>query len=198
MRLTMKAFNKFFISLGMFLSFQLLHSADPWVLTDANGLLVVSTVKKVAFNGQNPVARLSFVSKGGRDGALELSFEILNVGECKGFGFDDFEGPGAPAVGNSLMVVLGKSEKSEFRFGAGPSGSYMGEDGNSFKFSIGSKTLSGNKILEFVKFIVDGGRYIKLEIHDFKNKKAVINGQFDLEDPALFSQLLNVFMSGKK
>lgn len=198
MRLTMKLLSRLLVGFGMALSCCFLHSTDSWILTNTNGLMVLSSIKRIEFNGQHPVAQLSFASKSGRDGALELSFEILNVEECKGFGFDDFEGPSAPATGNSLMIIWGKSEKSEFRIGAGPSGSYVGEEGNSFKFSIGSKAIYGNKILEFMKFIANGGKSIKVEIQDFKDKKTVIHGQFDVGDPIQFSKLLDAFMSGKK
>ncbi len=86
LRVTMRLLSGIFIALCVLLSCRVLCAVEPWTLTEVNELIVLSASKNIAFNDHGTSAKVSFSSKGGRDGALELSFEILNVKECIGFG----------------------------------------------------------------------------------------------------------------
>lgn len=104
-------------------------------------------------------------------GAIGFELTFAHVAALAPFGFDNFEGPDAPAFSKELlMLVIARKGKPPLTFKLAPNGSYP-EEGS---FSFGAAEVTHEPVStpkSIIRALSDGAESLRITITDFRNPK---------------------------
>jgi hypothetical protein len=146
------------------------------------------TAAEVAGEAQTPdgpaKVTLSFECTPGKGGTSVADFVVLGATKLKGFDFDDFEGPDAPAKSKPLVTfTVHPASGSDVVVNTAVSGSYTVTDGG-FAFEAYTKANEPGKVTQLTDAIAAGGLSISVLVQSFNHADKSIQATFSTKGAA--------------
>src|SRR5580704_2330441 len=122
---------------------------------------------------------LSFECTPGKGGTNSVVFVVLGATKLKGFDFDNFEGPDAPASAKPLVTfTVHRTSGADVVVKTTASGSYTVTDqGFAFEVSTAANVREG-KVAQLTDAIARGGASISVRVQGFKDPQKTIQVTF--------------------
>lgn len=163
-----------------------LQSGQWQLKTEQNGMAAEATGDASTPDGPT-TASLSFHCIPGKGGGTTIDFIVSGAAKMEGFGFNDFEGPDAPAAPILLITLTAHKQSGDVMVKTGCSGFYGGQDvpDDSFTFEIASVVKGrGQKIKQLTDAIEAGATSISIRVQDYKNKQKFVEATFQTSGAA--------------
>jgi hypothetical protein len=151
-------------------------SADDWqVKKDQSGMGAV--VEGQAQTPDGPAkATLIFHCTPGKDGTTSIQFIVDGAAKMKGFPFDAFEGPDAPAAKFALITFTVHRGAGDLQVRSSCSASYggMGVPDDSFTFEIDSVLKSRKRaVTQLSDALIAGAKSLSIKIAAYKRQGSI-------------------------
>lgn len=172
-------------------------SAPGWRFARTEAGLRTLTTQGQAQTPAGPAdGSLNLFCKEGEGGWIGLEFTVFKADEAapgdfiqaiKGFHFDDFEGPGAPASSRRLTRLECRGRGGDCRIQVRQAGSYSSALSGGFEFSTGvPNTAAGSDLRRLLAALGKaGGDRLTVTVTDTRDPKAAIQGEFNTSAPGL-------------
>lgn len=146
--------------------------------------------------GSRCSARLEFTvtrdDGAGATGMLNLEFTVSPAGSIPDFDFQYFEGPDAPARGQTLMTITVTQGSEHVVRTFGQNGYWSAEVDDGFAFQTASMTRDRESdVRRLLDQLREGARSIEISVTDGRNPAIVLSASFPLSSSeAVFEALL--------
>jgi hypothetical protein len=129
--------------------------------------------------------RLSFECTAGKGGTNSVVFVVLGATKLKGFDFDNFEGPDAPASAKPLVTfTVHRTSGADVVVKTTASGSYtVTDEGFAFEVSTAANAREG-KVAQLTDAVVRGAASISVRVQGFKDPQKTIQVTFSTNGAA--------------
>ena len=175
------------------------QARTDWKYSDRNSFREIQAEQKTSILGVSGLTNLKFIcSRDSMDrkakGAISMELTVSPASKIKGFDFDYFEGPDAPAGRQRLLqvTVFKKDSQSSFQLPLTGSWSSGTEDGFTFSASSPAKDKKGD-MRKIMDEILAGAEKIELRVFDGPKKTKFITSEFMLESSG---EQFNALMKG--
>ncbi|HYM00487.1 MAG TPA: hypothetical protein VEZ90_16145 [Blastocatellia bacterium] len=162
-------------------------SSDGWqVKTVQNGTSAVAEGQAKTPDGPAK-ASLSFTCVPGKGGTSSIEFIVQGANNMKGFPFDAFEGPDAPAANLSLITFTVHRAAGDLVVKSGCSGFYGGSDvpDDAFTFEIASVLKNRQRtVAQVSNALIQGATSISIKITGYKQPGKVVEATFPADGAA--------------
>ena len=163
-----------------------LSSGDDWQVKPLrNGTSVYGTSASVDGQARTPdgpaKVSLSFTCVPGKDGTTGIDFIVQGSNSMKGFPFDAFEGPDAPAASLSLITFTAHRPSGDLIVKTGCSGSYGGSGvpDDAFTFEIASVLKARKRsVAQLSNALIQGATSISIKIMGYKQQNKTVEAEF--------------------
>ncbi len=151
--------------------------AGDWqVKKEQNGMAA-----EVAADGQTPdgtaKTTLSFQCSPGKGGTSTITFIVLGAFKMKGFDFDDFEGPDAPAQRHAQVTLTTHRLAGDLVIKTPCTGYYTVSD-EGFAFEITTMASVRGKVTQLSDALIQGATGISIRIKGLKHPEKIIEANF--------------------
>jgi hypothetical protein len=150
--------------------------ADWQIKKQQNG-----TVAEVAADAQTPdgtaKTTISFQCSPGKGGTSTITFVVLGAFRMKGFDFDDFEGPDAPAQRHSQVTITAHRPSGDLVIKTACTGYYTVSD-EGFAFEITTMANVRGKVTQMSDAMIQGATGISVRVQGLKHPQKVIQANF--------------------
>ena len=118
----------------------------------------------------------------GKTGVLTVDFVVAGAAKMKGFGFDDFEGPDAPAAKRKLTrVTVEKPGGKPVTVNLTVAGWYLD---HSFHFAANEENKNPGDVLKVVRALQAGATRVSVTVTDLHDAKKSLHAEFASADPS--------------
>ena len=173
-------------------------SADDWQVRKQQ----YNTTAEVAADGQTPdgaaKTTLSFQCTSGKGGASTITFIVLGAFKMKGFDFDDFEGPDAPAQRHAQVTITAHRPGGDLVIRTACTGYYTVSD-EGFAFEITTMANVRGKVTQLSDALINGATGISIHIKGLKHPEKIIEATFPTAGaPAALTQVMQACGNRRK
>ncbi|MBN1531224.1 MAG: hypothetical protein JXA20_01040 [Spirochaetes bacterium] len=152
-------------------------ASGEWQLSiEKYGLRIAGVSAPGSAKGQPVDTVLRLICRTGPQGTVSLEYTVLRSDLIPFFGFDDFEGPGAPASSQELMEVEVSGPGGTVMEKGAAAGSY-GND-SAFTFSMHAMNSETGGVAAIARAIAGGASTITVTVRDMKNRASAIRTEF--------------------
>ena len=118
----------------------------------------------------------------GKDGTMTIEVVVEGARKMKGFGFDSYEGPDAPAAeGKFTRIVVERAGAKPLTLLTKVGGWYLGE---AFHFAASEANAHPGEVLKTVRAIQSGAAKVSVAIQDSKDAKKQLRADFAADGAA--------------
>src|SRR5260370_6100492 len=139
------------------------------------------TSAEVSADGQTPdgtaKTTLSFQCTPGKGGTSTITFTVLGAFKMKGFDFDDFEGPDAPAQRHAHVTITAHRPAGDLVIKTACTGYYTVSD-EGFAFEISTMANVRGKVTQFSDALIHGATGISVRVQGLKHPQKIIETNF--------------------
>ena len=154
---------------------------DDWQVKPVqNGMTAMIQGEAKTPDGPAKVS-LSFTCVPGKDGTTSIEFIVQNANNMRGFPFDAFEGPDAPAANLSLITFTAHRASGDLVVKSGCSGFYGGQDvpDDAFTFEIASVLKDRQRsVKQLSDALIQGATSISIKITGYKQPGKLVEASF--------------------
>ncbi|MGH9759225.1 MAG: hypothetical protein ACREDR_22970 [Blastocatellia bacterium] len=132
-------------------------------------------------------ASLSFSCVPGKDGTTSIEFIVQGANNMKGFPFDAFEGPDAPAANLSLIAFTAHRAAGDLIVKSGCSGFYggAGVPDDAFTFEVASVLKARQRsVKQLSDALIQGATSISIKITGYKQPGKIVEATFSTSGAA--------------
>jgi hypothetical protein len=187
------------------------QTADPnqsltWLANDSQaGPATQSWVKKtdqygrtsadVTATGQTPDGPTQMTLQAdcstGKGGVANLVLTVVGAAKMKNFGFEDFEGPDAPAMRKPLVTMTVHRPRGDLVTTTAVTGSYTVSD-EGFEFNLSLDYNRPSKVTRITDALRQDGTGISVSVRGLKDPKKAINVDFPATGaPTVLGEIMN-------
>jgi hypothetical protein len=153
------------------------RAVEDWqVKTLANG-----SAAEVAVDAQTPdgpaKSTLSFQCSPGKGGTSTITFIVLGAAKMKGFDFDEFEGPDAPAQRRALVTLTAHRPAGDLVIRTACTGYFTVSD-EGFAFEVTIMANVRGKVTRLSDALIHGATGISIHIRGLKHPEKNIEATF--------------------
>lgn len=157
--------------------------AATWHFAEtANGLRSASTWAQGRTPSGHVPMKLEVQCRPGPDGAATIIYSVRGAQNLRGFAFEDFEGPDAPATKRKLGTIRVVAMRRDVSVTTSFTGSFQ-PDGT-FAFSLSAPLVGRNEVKWITDAIILGALLVVVTVQDPRDAKLRIHAQFQASSAA--------------
>jgi hypothetical protein len=164
--------------------------ANAWQLKNQdNGVVAQAAAEAKTPDGQAR-STLSFQCTSGKGGASTIEFVVAGAVAMKGFDFDEFEGPDAPAQRHALVTLTAHRPAGDLVIRTSCTGFYTVSD-EGFAFEVTTMANVHGKVSRLSDALIRGATSISIRIRGLKHVEKTIAATFPADGaPAILGQIM--------
>lgn len=156
--------------------------ADWKYVAKSNGPCMATTTA-TGTSPDGPIkATLNVEYSSGKKGVLTLDFVVAGAFKMKGFGFEEFEGPDAPAAKRKLTrITVEKPGGKPLTVNVTVAGWYLDD---SFHFAANEENKNPADVLKAVRAMQAGATKVSVTVVDLHDARKTLHADFASADPS--------------
>ena len=164
--------------------------ADGWQIKKQDNGVVAEAAAEAKTPDGPARSTLSFQCTSGKGGASTIEFTVAGAVAMKGFDFDEFEGPDAPAQRHALVTLTAHRPAGDLVIRTSCTGFYTVSD-EGFAFEVTTMANVHGKVSKLSDALIHGATSISIRIRGLKHAEKTIEATFPADGaPAILGQIM--------
>ena len=165
-------------------------SANAWQIKNQDNGVVAEAAAEAKTPDGPARSTLSFQCTSGKGGASTIEFTVAGAVAMKGFDFDEFEGPDAPAQRHALVTLTAHRRAGDLVIRTSCTGFYTVSD-EGFAFEVTTMANVHGKVSQLSDALIHGATSISIRIRGLKHAEKTIEATFPADGaPAILGQIM--------